>query len=294
VYQGQLNCLLAAVVAAAWLADRRGRPVLAGVAVGLAGALKLYPLFLLVYFVCARRWGALAAAVAGFLAANGLAAVLFGADAYRTYLASVLPEVAGGFDAACGNMSLTGFWLRLAGTVPLRDWIGTDLVRPVGRGFAWAASLAVTLAVAGACRHAATREARDRAYALAVVGMLLVSPITWAHYWLLLLVPLGLVWARTPPGPRLWLLGVVVTLLWLPANFAAQVWLGREAATRFDEAHHSRITAAEDLSIVSVPHYALLGLFFLVLRTPYAPPGVAPRSEEGHGPGHRPLLSGNR
>jgi hypothetical protein len=267
LYQGQLNCLLAALVTAAWVADRRGRPALAGVAVGLAGAIKLYPLFLLGYFACTRRWTGLLAAVLAFAAANGLAAALFGVGAYRDYLGAVVPSVAGQFEAAWVNVSLSGFWLRLVGTDPIRDWIGGHRARPIGQALAWGACLLVTVAVAWVCWRATTREARDKAFALAIVGMLLVSPITWVHYWLLLLVPLGVLWSRLVLGPRMWLAGVVVALLWLPANFAAQVGLGREAATRFNDYHHPNLTTAENLAMVSVPHYALLGLFVLVLRS---------------------------
>jgi hypothetical protein len=266
VYQGQLNCLLAALVTAAWVADRRGRPALAGVAVGLAGAIKLYPLFLLGYFAFTRRWTGLLAAGGAFAAANGLAALLFGVSAYRDYVGTVVPSIAGQFEAAWVNMSLTGFWLRLVGTDPIRDWVGAAHARPVGQALAWGACLLVTTVVAWACWRATTRDARDKAFALAVVGMLLVSPITWVHYWLLLLVPLGVLWSRSAPGPPMWLAGVVVAVLWLPANFAAQVGLGRDGAARFNDYYHPYLSTTENLAMVSVPHYALVVVSLLALQ----------------------------
>ena len=269
VYQGQLNCLLAALITTAWILDRRGHSALAGVAVGLAGALKLYPLFLLIYFAFTRRWLGLATLVAAFLISNGIAAAVFGAGAFRDYADEVVPAIAGQFQSAWVNVSLSGFWLRLFGSEPLRDWMGASPVSSTGRVLAGGVSLVVTGLVARVCWRAATRDDRDRAFALTAVVMLLVSPITWSHYYLLLLVPLGLLWMRGSSGLSSWVTGAVLAVLWLPPDFAAQLWLGRDGVATFNEYHHPRLTVAEDLGIVSVPHYALLGLFLLSLRLPH-------------------------
>ena len=124
---------------------------------------------------------------------------------------------------------------------------------------------AVTVAV---CWSSSTRDDRDRAFALAVVAMLLVSPITWTHYFLLLLMPLALLWMRSTAGAGMWATGAVLAVLWLPPDFAAQLWFGRREAASFNEYQHSRLTVAEDLGIVSASHYALVGLFLMSLRRP--------------------------
>lgn len=276
IYQGQLNFLLAALVTAAWIADRRGRPGLAGVAVGLAGAAKLYPLFLAAYFLFTRRWTGLAAAAAVFLAANGAAALLFGTDAYRDYFGVVVPNIAGQFQTDWQNLSLTGFWLRLFETAPVRDWVGPESAAIAGQAFAKALSLVAVAVVARACWRATDRDSRDWAFALAVVGMLLVSPITWGHYSLLLLPVLAVVWARAATGRQVAVLLAVVAVLWLPPGFAAQVGAGESGARRIVSSSYLKgLTTAEHLAMISVPHYALLALFLLVLRArpaDHAPP----------------------
>jgi hypothetical protein len=58
---GQLNALLALLVVLAWAADRHGRTGWAGGLLGAAAAIKLFPAFLFLYFVCTRRWRAVLA-----------------------------------------------------------------------------------------------------------------------------------------------------------------------------------------------------------------------------------------
>jgi hypothetical protein len=279
LYQGQLNCLLASLITAAWVADRRGRSALGGVAIGLAGAVKLYPLFLLIYFTFTRRWNGLAAGILAFLAANGFTGTVFGMVAFHEYFLTVVPAVAGQFEKSWVNLSLHGFWLRLMEAEQFSSRLDSTTVCTVGRGLAWSGVLAMTLLVARACHRARTREKRDCAFALAMVATLLVSPITWSHYSLLLLLPLVLAWMQASPGSERWVFGAILGLLWLPPNFAAQVWRGQDGAALLNDLNHSRLTIRENLGIVSIPHYALVGLFLLVLRQS-GRAGIVPAHQE--------------
>lgn len=267
IYQGQLNCLLAVLVTAGWIADRRDRKVLAGICVGLAGAVKLYPLFLLLYFAFTRRWQGLLAAVMTFIAANGLAAAVLGTGAFRDYFGVVMPSVAGEFETHWANLSLSGFWKRLARTEPIQDWFGPSYslvgARILGFGFA----IVVCGLVAWTSWQTSTTESRDRAWALGLVGMMLASPIAWSHYCILFLMPLGFLWTRSTPR-ALWLVGICVAILWLPTTFVTKVVLGSAAADRFSNFNYPRLTTVEDLALISVPHYALVGLFCLILKVP--------------------------
>jgi hypothetical protein len=236
------------------------------VAVGLAGAVKLYPLYLLIYFAFTRRWVGLGSTIVTFLAANALAGAFFGVETFRHYFADVLPAVAGQFEKSWINLSLHGFWLRLMETQPIATCIGSAGGPLPGRVLAWGAALVVTAFVARACNSARTRVDRDEAFALALVAMLLVSPITWSHYSILLLLPFGLAWMRIKTAFGMWVLGAIVGLLWLPPNFLAELWLGRNEAVSPGDIEHYPLTTADHLGFVSVPHYALLCFFVLLLR----------------------------
>src|SRR5581483_7187098 len=48
---GQMNFMLLLLLTGTWAADRTGRPIWAGVLLAVAAAIKIYPAFLLLYFV---------------------------------------------------------------------------------------------------------------------------------------------------------------------------------------------------------------------------------------------------
>jgi hypothetical protein len=55
---GQINLVLLAMVLLAFVAERNGKSIAAGVLIGLAGAIKVFPVLILPYLVWKRRWGA--------------------------------------------------------------------------------------------------------------------------------------------------------------------------------------------------------------------------------------------
>lgn len=299
ISQGQLNFVLTFLLVLGWAADRRGYTGWAGAAVGAAAAFKLYPAFVFLYFVCTRRWRALATGAVAFLALNGLALALFGTEAFRTYFEQVVPSVVQ-YQTGWRNLSLNGFWIRvftpLERSVPLID------SPAAGRAVGLAVRGLVVLVAAAVCWRAKTVEQRDRAFAVTLVGMLLVSPITWNHYLVLLLMPVALVWARLPGGPVRVLMVVVFVFLWLPPQPALSLVLGKEQAQALLREIHRPLTPAQNLTAISLPHYALVGLFLLTLlvrtdpepaagakadaldRRRFGPPADEPRDAPGGRP----------
>lgn len=174
----ELFMLLA--LAAAWLLLRRGKEVPAGILLGLAAAIRLYPLFLLLYLALRRAWKGLLAAAAAGLAWVGLAVLAAGPASFPHYLAALRGDVSTLY-ARWGNFSLWGsvhklasIWPALAERTALRD------------GLALALSAGVLLLTLGLAR----RMEPDRAYGLFIVGALLASPLSWIYYQVLLYIPL--------------------------------------------------------------------------------------------------------
>ena len=77
-------------------------------------------------------------------------------------------------------------------------------------------SAAIVAVLAWAVRRDTAGRKRDLTFSLAVTAMLLVSPIAWEHYLLLLLVPLAVVWFQLPASllARMLFL-VIVAAFWL-------------------------------------------------------------------------------
>ena len=262
LYQGQLNFIVFVLLVLAWRADRRGQPGAAGLAAGAAAAIKLFPALVLVYFVAAGRWRAALAAALTALGLNLAALTLFGPEEFGTYVREVLPSL-DVFRGSWLNVSLTGYWTR----------VGASLHAPVlGAGAASVCQLAVVAAVWWAGRRAPSPDARDRAFAAAVVGMPLASPVAWSHYFVILALPLLVMWRRSPRGPALLGLLVASAVLWLPERLVFEFLVGPdEIPTDGHLAAYRPVTAIVGLGPFT---FALVALF---VATTLARPARAPR-----------------
>ncbi|MEH0845532.1 glycosyltransferase 87 family protein [Micromonospora sp. CPCC 205711] len=170
---GQINMLLVVLILADLLfAVPRARPW-AGVGVGLATALKLFPGIFLLYLLISRRWRAAVVAGVTATAATLLAAALAPRDSWRFWTHELWATDRVGRTDYTGNQSLFGLLSRLDAPAkpPQSVW------------------LALVLVVAGFGLWRAARAARagDELTGLTLTGLVggLVSPITWTHhiYW---------------------------------------------------------------------------------------------------------------
>lgn len=182
---GAITSYLLLGTALAW--RYRENAAVAAVATAFTAVLKLFLWPIAVWLVVTRRWRAsvLCAAVAVVLLLGGWAIIGFaGLRSYPT-LIHVLGEVEGPVSySLVALFGLTGS----AQTV---------------------ATVVLSLAVVGAVWLAARRPGGDRrAFALAVLGSLVATPLLWLHYLLLLFVPIALY------RPRLSGLWFVPLVLW--------------------------------------------------------------------------------
>jgi hypothetical protein len=163
---GNLTVLLVFLVAVAW--RLRVRRIAPGIAVGIAIALKLF-IWPLGLWLVARRRFASAATAAAIAAAGTLLVLPF--ESYPNYL-----HLVGRMATRYGPGSYSPVGLLSQAGVADRTLV--ELI-------AWAFGLGV-LALAY----------RRRSLSLTLAASLLLSPIVWLHYFLLLIVPLALRWPR--------------------------------------------------------------------------------------------------
>ena len=137
----------------------------------------------------------------------------------------------------------------------------------------------VVAAVVFVVRRARSQSERDHAFAICITAMLLVTPIVWDHYFVLLLLPIALLWTSLPTsGPARWDFRLVLFILWMPPSLWWKIFLGPDRITWT----HSTALPWQTLTALSFQTYALLGLFALGLVSPRN--GNEPASESGAGP----------
>jgi alpha-1,2-mannosyltransferase len=198
---GQVNLVLA--MACLLDCTRTGRH--RGVLVGVATAIKLTPGLFIAYFALTRQWAAAARAAVTASVCTLLAAAILPGPSRQYWFHLFFSPSRTGDPGYYTNQSVFGTLARLH----LAQWLWIPLALGVGALGMWRAAQA----------H---REGHEIA-AVALVGLtgVLVSPISWQHHavWIVLVVGVLAAWATTPRR-------AVVTVAMLGIFLVPLPWLG--------------------------------------------------------------------
>ena len=215
---GQVSVVIGALLVLGWRQLRRGEDARAGVAIGIAAGLKLFPLVLLVSLAVRRRRAFTAAAVT-VSAAAVLVTLFVGADAWAEYAAAAR-LIARSFEAAPNNLSIV---VRLAALFP-------RALVPLLHAAAAITAVSLTLALT---RGAQGLDARlrlfDVEFASFVTLALLLSPVAWHHYAFMLALPIAVLiataWTRENRASLAAVLALAVVLS-MPDDAWQMLWRG--------------------------------------------------------------------
>jgi alpha-1,2-mannosyltransferase len=192
---GQVNFALFLLVFADvfWLSPRWR-----GIGVGIAAAIKLTPLVFLLYFLWRRQWRALAVSIATAALCTAAAELVIRGSFmdYITWMRAHSGDI--GSPAYVSNQSLSGVVMRL--------WPGSD-----PQSWMWLAACAAVLGLCAAILpKLSDTEVLDQLMAFTTVALtgLLISPISWSHHWVVIVVVgvLAVLW------PDRWVRGAAIAL----------------------------------------------------------------------------------
>ncbi len=283
--QGQLNLLLLLLFTLAWIMHRGNRSFQSGLWMGLAAAVKLFPAFMGLYYLMRRDWRAVAGMAVSFTLLNGLAAGVLGVQTYRDYFGRVVPEVRDGFLDFWPNASISGFWSKLL-DAPNGHVIPVAYFPALAAALTWLSVLAVTGLAAWKCWRARTEAERDVAFAVCMVAMMLVSPITWDHYFMLLVLAWAILWQQLPRRAS-WRIALLASIIVLGTMRPRWLWdaviPGPGELVYFSNAEPSVALPVHVLTVISYQFYMLVALFLFAWFS--SPPGdeetlrAAPRGD---------------
>jgi hypothetical protein len=188
---GQVMILILLLTTLARLALLRGHHALGGVALGCALLVKpiIWPLLLLL--AIRRSWRALVAAILSVLAAYAVTAWVVGVQRVVDYFTDVLPAVTAAYRNASWNLSLWTLGRRLFEGTDTVDMLGRYPAPPLVRSELAASIISVAvpaLVLLVACRWAWRQPGLDASFGVFVCVSILVSPITWGHYGVLMII----------------------------------------------------------------------------------------------------------
>jgi hypothetical protein len=196
---GQPYPLILLCLSASFRCARRGREARAGLWLAPVLVLKLYAVAFLPYFALARRWRALASAVAGTALLASLSLAVLGPRVHRAYAREVLTaSLAGAVQDpyATSWQSITSLGHRLFVREPDRNpepaLDRPALARAVAAGFP--AAVLVVAVLAAAAGDVA------RAWTVLMLGALAASPLPASYHFVLLTLPAALLLERRELG----------------------------------------------------------------------------------------------
>jgi hypothetical protein len=183
---------------------------------GVAAMLKIYPGFLLLYFLVRRRLDVVGWAVLGTALVTAPTVVVFGVEQNRLYFFEILPFLSGepALAGNTGNVSLARHLQELAG-------LGPTLAGSLQICFGLALLAVSALVVHRADRPRQDREGDTLGLCLFIALMLTAMPNSWTNYQLLLL-PVLLVLlrgARRLPWRRRGPLSAALLVAYVPLTF---------------------------------------------------------------------------
>ena len=185
-----MNLVLLALIGAAASALARERDGTAGLLIGLAAALKAFPALLLAYLLLRRRWRACAAGVVAGCALTLLPAVQYGAGGLVSEIRDWLAiSTSGGWPIRGNNQSLFAMVARWIGAEGASDTGPVSAASHLRIHVTWivmALSLTAVTFIASGPWRVRTERATPLGIAAVLALAVLLSPIAWDHYWVLM------------------------------------------------------------------------------------------------------------
>ncbi|HET6501460.1 MAG TPA: glycosyltransferase 87 family protein [Amycolatopsis sp.] len=209
IYWGQINVLLMTMVALDILSPAPRWP--RGLLIGLAAAIKLTPAGFALIFLLRRDHRSLVTSIVSFVAASAIAFVCMPSDSLFYWTNRMFNATSLRIGGPLANESLFASLQKLGLT-------GTPLT---------VLDAVLAVAIIAATWFGTRRALADGDLVMALganaAGVLLLSPISWSHHWVLALPTGALVLLRgyqRHNGPLLVTGGVAVAILWLAPHYS--------------------------------------------------------------------------
>jgi Glycosyltransferase family 87 len=222
--------MLFLLLVGAWWLEQHGHQRWAGILLGLAGLIKIWPLGLLLWAMMRRQWGLAVTGGITFLLGSGLALIILGPEAYIGYLGPVQANELYWIPNP-NNGSLMGALVRpMTGdpayhVAPLFLGLSLQTGVRVSEILAGGFLLAILVFLWWTSQRLQHQTQHFLGQGVLIVAFLLVFPLNWDASWIVLLLPLTMILLtlrQVQRPPRWWFTGFGASLLLLviPQNWS--------------------------------------------------------------------------
>jgi hypothetical protein len=270
LWAGQFNPILLLVLLLAWQALRQGQEIKGGVWLGCALAFKLMAWPVVLFLLWRRRWRSVLATGLTGLGFHLLSASLIGFAGLLRYYTKAGPTVSALYREVDANYSASSFGWRLFADTTSAFYVGNKIA-PLMHWPAAAKLCSILfplLVLAFGLWLAHKCQSFDTAFALLLCISLLVNPVAWNHYFVLLLLPLAILARRLqqmdfPPA-----LTLKLAIFWLVASPSPDTWRQLAAFFQSVSVTGERPTVPFAAGLLMFTYaFALFGLMTLLWRS---------------------------
>ena len=220
---GQSSIVLSVLIIGAYFLVAGGRETAGAICLGLATLIKLFPGFLIFYFLLLRKWCGAIFMMTTIAVGMSITWMIVGSENFFVYFTQVLPANNDLYVSYPLNVSLSGaLSLLLSDTVHGGGIWGTSLFNlgKLGRHIATAIPLMLSIPIVVLLfREMGKKKDEESLFALLLLTMLLVSPLTWGHMVVVTLILFGIVLRDYREGKRVSTLPVLISALFLSLPF---------------------------------------------------------------------------
>ena len=191
IIYGQVSLLLLFIIVLAWSALRSEYEIIAGIFFGFALNIKIFTGLFLIVFLLQKRFKLIFWYVGSFLIINILAFVTFGIETYIEFINNLSAIT---WYSASWNASILGFYTRILGGSEGKPLINLP---ELAYGLNYASTIILLLILAWAVKTQRNKNIKmydDLVFSLGIVFMLLLSPLGWMYYFVLLIIPVIILW----------------------------------------------------------------------------------------------------
>ena len=188
---GQWSIIIGFCIAVSWICLKRNKEYLAGLLLGLACLIKLYPGLLLLYLLFTKRWKALLTTISVVVLGTVILGLILGPKEIIHYFLTVVPRNTSEYNTFPQNFSILGI---LGKYFANGNWIKPIFISPIPINLlALILDLGVLiLLVRTMLRLPSDKDSNDIKYAVIIIAMFFISPVTWQHNLTILILPICL------------------------------------------------------------------------------------------------------
>jgi hypothetical protein len=184
--QAQILVLLMLVLMMRCLETRRDG--VAGLILAMAAALRVFPSLFVIYFAVLRRWRALMCTLLGLVIIGIVTVLLTGPTIVEGFVAATISRAGENATSRPYDVSLSAFITRLF-WYAFGYTLGPAMNLARLAVIACAEATVLIQALRATARGRSDQDRDGRAYMIWVVAAVMLSPVAWIHYMVLLLLP---------------------------------------------------------------------------------------------------------